>query len=333
MKIREEKSSRRSSRRATLLPAGHGSGASSGAEATLVTPVVQSNRCSPAKIVRGSVERLRWTKRRDSRTRTPRSAPRSRRTAICAAPRRSTRRSRCRSAPSSPSSPTTGAASHRRCITSRRRHRSSSRRCAPTSQTHRRSVAGVRQVNLWLAIGAHERPALRLLRQPARRRPRLEAAAAAARRHFGAAAARGTARAPTTRRRAPARGGARVGRAPEGGGGAPRAERGRGGLHPEGWWHEVMSPEEATLAINWWWPAARGRRRGRRRRVCAAPLVRRTRPDGGADAAQELAGCEAVDDAVRRGTSSTSSYATSPMRFSTNRRHRACLAAILNTIR
>ena len=23
---------------------------------------------------------------------------------------------------------------------------------------------------------------------------------------------------------------------------------------PEGWWHEVMSPEEATLAINWWWP-------------------------------------------------------------------------------
>ena len=23
---------------------------------------------------------------------------------------------------------------------------------------------------------------------------------------------------------------------------------------PEGWWHEVVSPEEATLAINWWWP-------------------------------------------------------------------------------
>ena len=65
---------------------------------------------------------------------------------------------------------------------------------------------------------------------------------------------------------------------------------------PEGWWHEVVSPEEATLAINWWWPGPRGRARAgggaaALRRSYDA-LVRRR-----ADAAQELAGCEAVDDA------------------------------------
>ena len=138
----------------------------------------------------------------------------------------------------------------------------------------RRSVGrGVRHVNLWLAIGAHTsglhydcfdnllvvvRGSKRLLLLPpaatSALRPR--AAHGASANHSTLSAAELAAALESDARLKAM---------------AVRLElsAGEAAFIPEGWWHEVVSPEEATLAINWWWP---GRSPAPARWTAAPPL-------------------------------------------------------------
>ena len=164
-------------------------------------------------------------------------------------------------------------------------------------------VRGVRHVNLWLAIGAHTsglhydcfdnllvvvRGSKRLLLLPpaatSALRPRAAHGASANHSTLSAAELAEALRSDSKLEAMAVR---------------LELSAGEAAFIPEGWWHEVVSPEEATLAINWWWPG---------------PLAGAGEVDGGAAFAlrrsydalvqqeertllRELAGCEAADDA------------------------------------
>ena len=118
-------------------------------------------------------------------------------------------------------------------------------------------VRGVRHVNLWLAIGAHTsglhydcfdnllvvvRGSKRLLLLPAATaslRPRAAHGASANHSTLSAAELAAALESDSKLKAMAVR---------------LELSAGEAAFIPEGWWHEVVSPEEATLAINWWWP-------------------------------------------------------------------------------